>query len=223
MKKEFNKILLFGYPATGKSTTAVNLAKITGFPHLHADEYRYGLNYALQPIDNLAEAVKNTVENNDQWIIDFMIDDQETEKLFDWILDKADLAISFASNPEKCVEVVKKRQRDFNSGIMPHGIPIYDSFASPAALELVSNVINGYSKKHPSLMNKLDNHPTQIVTLNSFDEIDLFVEKIRQRFGIQIELPSVNSVPTCNRPKKLWQFCSKMLYHKHSSENSFQG
>ncbi len=67
--KQFSRIIIFGRSGSGKSTSALHLHKMTGFPLHHIDRYFYLEKWQERPEDEFL-AVVHEVIAQEQWIFD---------------------------------------------------------------------------------------------------------------------------------------------------------
>lgn len=69
MNSEIKKVMIFGVPASGKSTFAVKISKFLNLPLYHVDRYFFLSKWRLRNADEYL-AIQNELIKNERWVID---------------------------------------------------------------------------------------------------------------------------------------------------------
>ncbi len=102
-KSQFQRIMIFGIPGSGKSTFVVQLGELLHLPVFHLDKYFYTHNWVERPAEEFLRIQKDLVEQP-AWIID-----GNAVRSLAMRYARADLVLYFRFNRLLCLWRVFKR------------------------------------------------------------------------------------------------------------------
>lgn len=146
-----NRIMIFGVPASGKSTFATQISKKLNLPLYHIDMYFFVKNWALRDADEFL-AIQEKLVEQDRWVID---GNAITSLEVRWA--RADMVIYFHFNHWKCLWRAIKRVfgRDPSIDDRPEGCPNGLSWRFLYVLwvfnDLVKDQVQRLRKKYPGV------------------------------------------------------------------------
>ena len=167
----YKKIAVIGCSGGGKTTFSKKLAEITGLPLYHLD------NIYWQPDTSHLERrvfIKKQKEimKTDSWIID-----GNYGGTIQYRIRKSELVIFFDMPTEVCIEGVLKRDKkreDIACELEPNE-------------ELINYIKTYPSRRRPKVLKLLNRYPNvKVVTFNSHQEVDAYLENLRREYGLNI-------------------------------------
>jgi hypothetical protein len=182
VENKYSKILLFGIPGAGKSTTTHKLAEFTSYPHLHVDKVALTPSFKIKDYTQVVNAVQHFAESNPQYIIDFM-EYGENSGLFKWLvknLGPDGLVAHFDFSERDGMKGIFQKCDGFKNGKMPEGLPLNPNYASLDTIRLTYALVNKYQKQRQELLNILGQAPCEVKRLRSFAGVDKFINEMAQ-------------------------------------------
>ena len=168
---ESNKIAIFGWPATGKTTLGQLLSRKLGIKLYSLDIIRW--KYSENGIKNNERFLKDykNIIKKDKWIIEGNALDY-----IDSRLEKADLLIFFESNIEKCIKNYTTREIKVKRKLEQR-----KNFDNKKTIKNIQDWIeNRYSKKIEKLRPKLINYKDKLIIVHNYKELDKLIENFNE-------------------------------------------
>lgn len=181
-----NRIAIFGWPATGKSTLAELLKEKLNLPLFSLDNLRWkGLNNGKKD-DEAFLAEYNKILTKNKWIIE--------GNALDWIdssLNLSDTLIFFDSSPEQSVKNYLDRQQKVKSGKEKR-----------VGLNLDLNIDNTtewiktrYANKIVNLRPKLQQYKDKLIVIQNFDELEKIEKFINSKTSLKDNISKLHTTP----------------------------
>lgn len=165
------KIAIFGWPATGKSTFANQLSKITKIPVYSLDILRWNNSINGKKDNEQFLSEYNKLLKREKWIIE--------GNALDWILprlEQSDLLIFFDSTIDKSINnFISREQRIKNNIEKRKNFEVEKSISNEETIDWIKN---RYSKKIDKLKLILKDYENKLIIVKDYKEVDLLLKSI---------------------------------------------
>lgn len=167
-----NKIAIFGWPATGKSTLGEVLSNKLDIELYSLDLIRW--KYSENGVKNDDKFLKdyNEIIKQDKWIIEGNALD-----FIDSRLEQADLLIFFDSTADKCIKNYIERENKIILNVEKR--KKFD--CNKTTGNMINWIKDRYEKKIELLRPKLINYNNKLVIINNYDELNFFIESFSDK------------------------------------------
>lgn len=167
-----NKIAIFGWPATGKSTLGEVLSNKLDIELYSLDLIRW--KYSENGVKNDDKFLKdyNVIIKQDKWIIEGNALD-----FIDSRLEQADLLIFFDSTADKCIKNYIERENKIILNVEKR--KKFD--CNKTTGNMINWIKDRYAKKIELLRPKLIKYNNKLVIINNYDELNFFIESFSDK------------------------------------------
>ncbi len=163
-----NKIMVIGCPGSGKSTFSRALSKKQGCKVLHLDYIYHIDNFTQITRTEFKDMVQSFAQNNEQFIID-----GNYGATLEWRMQFCDTVILLDFPTDICVKNVLSRMDEEKRDDMAPGFDT--SIMDDDFLDFVKRF---RTDKLPNIMNLLKTSNMNTVVLQSYEEMNQFLEEI---------------------------------------------
>ena len=167
------KIMIFGYPGSGKSTAAKIIGEKLNYPILNTDKILFNKNWIKKDINETNKLMKDFIDNNESWIIE----GNATNNLFEERASLADIII-FTNLPRLvCYRQAKSRAKYFmDKEREDRPKDCKEKFTlSFRWWILFTSRIGKNRKKYNQILKKYKN---KVINIKSRSELDIFLKLI---------------------------------------------
>lgn len=164
-----NKIAIFGWPATGKSTFGEFISNKFNIQLYSLDIIRWKYSNNGIKDDNKFLEEYNKILKKDKWIIE--------GNALDWIqsrLEQSDILIFFDSTIDKCIENFNNRENKVK--LNKEKRINFDT--SKTTNDTIDWIKNKYSIKVEKLKSLLKDYNDKLIVINNYEELDNLIKNI---------------------------------------------